>query len=385
MGVKKVKEALPAGATPETRPDLFGTRGQFARDQDGGMITFVNDADKPEYATPEASGVERGFYVADRGLPWHVALSRTLGTRELMEGRDSLLGVDEAWEALGGIEIAKVPVLTPDGVPVPGWVATVDAKTGAPTGGVVSPRYNVFQERDLIQLAVDLVDAGAIIETGAHMAGTSRFWVSLELPSLEVSVPGDESGLQSYLLLRSGHDGGMKAQAYITQVRSVCANTENLAIDRSKAVWMLSHRSRLEGHIEEARRSLGIAFKQSQEVKALTTILARKRLVDDQVREILEKAVWPVSGDSGKVSRHAAAAYEDYLESPTLDGIRGTAWGAYNAVTEYLDHVLDYKDAARRTEGRRQPADEVRAEYLIDGRGAEVKNRALRALVTAAK
>src|SRR5207302_5096346 len=43
-----------------------------------------------------------------------------------------------------------------------------------------------------------------------------------------------------------------------------------------------------------------------------------------------------------------------------IKSVRGTLWGAYNAVTEFVDH-----DRAKESLG-----------FLLDGRGAEIKQRA---------
>lgn len=43
-----------------------------------------------------------------------------------------------------------------------------------------------------------------------------------------------------------------------------------------------------------------------------------------------------------------------------IPGVRGTLWGAYNAVTEFVDHARTKQDLG----------------YLIDGGGSKLKQRA---------
>lgn len=74
MTTSTERPIAPSGFTPNLR-----------------VIPGANGGDVAEYITPEASGLESGFYVTDRGLPWHVTLSRRLDTPELMTGSDRTL------------------------------------------------------------------------------------------------------------------------------------------------------------------------------------------------------------------------------------------------------------------------------------------------------
>jgi phage/plasmid-like protein (TIGR03299 family) len=375
---------VPQDATVETRPDLFGVRGQFRPDGNGGLLSRMQD-DRPEYATPEASGVNTGFYVGDRGLPWHVALSRQLGTPELMQDAGRLLTAREAYIAAGGFQVEKVPAGDLEtGIAVPGKFVTRRADTKAPLG-IVGRGYQVFQEDTLAEFGNVLVDDGqASYETGGHMRGGAWFFLSMELNHLNISVPGDPSALRTYLLLNTSHDGSKQAGWFLTHVREVCQNTEKLARAGAVTSATLRHTGSLDGKVAQMRTALGIAFNDAEMVKEITGQLSTATLVDSQVREIFAKEVWPVKASEDdeaneRVSRHADRAFENYLASETLEGIRGTAWGAYNAITEYLDHEVTYRG------GPRQGALDARADSLLFGSGSETKDRALTALLAASK
>lgn len=383
--IQVVGAKVPKDATAKTRPDLFGTRGQLRPDGDGG-ITSAMLADKPEYASPADSGVTDGFYVEPRGLPWHVTLARQLGEAERMKGVGSLLTAAEAYVAAGCFEVEKVPVADSEtGTIVPGHFVTRRADTKEPIG-VVGRSWQAHQERDLIETCVNIVDSGeASFETAAHLSNYARFFVGMELDHLDIKVPGDPSPLRTYLLASTSHDGSKKTGFYITHVRPVCKNTERLAIAGAITEWTIRHNvGSPTGRIEEARRALQISFRNQDLFKQLTAKLAKTKVVDDQVAEILARAVWPVKAAEGdaeaeRKSRHVDRALEVYFESPNLEGIRGTAWGAYNAVTEYVDHVVDYRG------GKRQSAEDAKVDSLLYGGGAAAKDRALAALVRAGK
>jgi hypothetical protein len=134
----------------------------------------------------------------------------------------------------------------------------------------------------------------------------------------------------------------------------------------------------------EARKALGIALRTTETVKQLTERLALTSVVDQQVRDIFA-AVWPVkAGEDGDAeievkNRNAERAFALYEASPNLDGIRGTAWGAVNAVTEYLDHGVTYHGRTG------SDVTDVRAESLMFGSGHLAKERAIKAALVAAK
>lgn len=343
------------------------------------------NGDFMEYASPERSGIDTGFYDSERGLPWHVALSRRLGTRELMNDAGRLLTSGEALvESGGNFEVVLKDLAVADsGILIPGKFATVRADTGQPLG-TVGRGYKVFQNRELAEFTDILVDSGeAKYESGGLMRGGAWFFLSMELDHLGITVPGDPSDLRTYLLLTTSHDGSKKAGWHISHVRTICKNTEELAKKGAVSWYTMRHSGNLAGKVIEARAALGIAFKETEVVKEMVNALAMAKVVDAQVAEIL-KATWPVKAKDGeevveKQTRHFDRTLELYEASPNLDGIRGTAWGAYNAVTEYLDHGLTYHGR------KRQSDDDARADSLLFGSSRSAKERALKAALVLTK
>lgn len=381
VAVKEI--TVPKDATPANRPDLFGTRGQIRPDGNGG-ISSAMAADRPEYATPDVSQVDSGFYVGDRGLPWHVSLARFLNFPELMADAGKLLTTAEAI-AIGGFdfEVEKQPLAPLGSQQVfPNRWATVRTDTGAPLG-VVGPTYKVAQNAEAFGFLDAVVDSGeAKWETAGVMRGGSWTFASLELDHLGIIVPGDPSDLKTYLLIINSFDGSRKLGGYVTRVRTVCKNTSELAKKGAVSRFEIKHSGTLDGKIAAAREALGIAFKNTEMVRELTEQLATTKLLDRQVRDIFEKAVWPLEDDlteTAKEKHHSQQAFALYLASPNLEGIRGTAWGMYNAVTEYLDWGVKY---ASRTRG--DDAD-ARADSLLFGHAKDLKDRALDAALAKAK
>lgn len=337
--------------------------------------------DWAEFASPEKSQVENGVYVRERGLPWHVKLSRLLGSPELMQGNDGLMDLERVFELVP--ELASDVSLKPiyvgrKGAIIEGKLATVRELDGKPLG-IVTPRYQVFQNRAAFGFLDTLVDDGqAKYETAGTLRGGAVSFISMELDELDINVPGDDSSVRTYLSAINSFDGSFPYEAMVSHVRTTCINTARLARKGSLSHFRLKHTGSFEGKVAVARDALGITFKAAKEFEAIANRLADKAVSDDDVLAVYRKA-WNFSEElsEGRQERHhSTLAYENYLNSETIpDTMRGNGWGAFNAATEYLDHIVDWK-------GKTRDTDSVRALELLDGTGQDKKELILKELLT---
>lgn len=314
--------------------------------------------------------VESMAWVGDRGLPWWVG-SRADTARLKTELADLATG-EEIREAAGlnwTVEKKEIYVGR-KGLKVPDKWATVRSDSGEPLG-VVGRAYTPVQNDALDAWGDALVDSGsAKYETAGSLRGGRTVFFSMELDGLDVNVAGKSpDALKTYLLLTNSHDGSKALEAVITPVRVVCVNTLNMALGRKKASFKMRHVGGVEGKLIAAREALGITFQYQELFSEIAGKLAMKRVVDEQVEEIM-RAVWPISEDRYEHSL-ASAAVDLYHSSPTLEGIRGTGWGVLNAVAEYAD--WEAKFAGRGVATR----DDVRAGSILWGQAKMRKERAL--------
>jgi phage/plasmid-like protein (TIGR03299 family) len=248
----------------------------------------------------------------------------------------------------------------------------------------------VLQAEEAFSFGDNIVDAG-----GAHwgragqLRGGETIFGCMELEGMDISVPGDDGELKPYLLIVNSFGGFTPFCGILAYVRPVCQNTFQMAYGtKTPHRFAIRHTGTLDGKLAMARDALGIAFRHTAETKEAIDRLAMARIVDAQVQELFETVVWPLNPDAPqgmKDNSNASKAFSNYLTSETIDGIRGTAWGVYNAVTEYVDHLTEYKP--KRGEGGFQTgnADELRTfSAILDG-GAKRKDVALKALLALAK
>jgi phage/plasmid-like protein (TIGR03299 family) len=325
--------------------------------------------------------VESMAWVGDRGLPWWVNTSED---RARIKTELDGLATGPRIRVAAGLDwsVEKEAIRTESGVVIPDRFATVRQDTKAPLG-VVGRSYTVVNNDALDEWGDALVDASdAKYETAGSLRGGRVVFYSMELNHLEINVGGDavDEAIKVFLLLTNTHDGSRSLEALITPVRVVCANTLTMAMHAATASFRLRHIGSMDGKIMAAREALGITFRYVDALKANAEKLILKQVVDAQVFDIMSKAVWPVDPEwtPDRMDRSAAVkAFDLYRSADNLANIRGTAWGALNAVAEYADH-----EAAFAARGAGSTAD-VRASSILYGNAKRAKERALTALLKA--
>lgn len=277
--------------------------------------------------------VESMMYSTQRGVPWH-----KLGT--------AVDGLQTAADALvkGGLDwtVDQVGIQTVDGTLIPGKVANRRTSDGSILG-VVGNGYTVIQNADAFAFADSIVDdGGAKYETAGSLRGGQVVFLSMELPR-HIKVDGDDSPIDTFLMLTNTHNGFAAMQAVITPVRVVCANTLAQALHGARDRFTLRHTKNAMDRIGAAREALRLSFAYLDTFETIANELVRKDVTEKDARRILAK-VFPVPVDATDEQREHSAfakALANWKRSETIDdAIRMTGWGLYNAVAEYVDHEI---------------------------------------------
>ena len=210
--------------------------------------------------------------------------------------------------------------------------------------GVVGERYKVLQNEELFQFGDNLLDGGQWETAGCIKNGTVVFG-SLALDretNLDPTGRGDK--INNYLLVHTSHDGSLAIQASVTPVRVVCQNTLNMAVGRNgkgaKQSFRIRHTQTLQGKVAAAREALGMANTYLDEFDKIANEMISKEISDKQFFDIItavyEKPELDVKGAMTKWETKIDVLNDIYF-GETCVNIKGTAWGAYNALTERLD------------------------------------------------
>jgi phage/plasmid-like protein (TIGR03299 family) len=210
--------------------------------------------------------------------------------------------------------------------------------------GVVGERYKVLQNEELFQFGDNLLDGGRWETAGSIKNGTVVFGSLALNRNTELDPKGRGDKVNNYLLVHTSHDGSLAIQASVTPVRVVCQNTLNMAVGsngkRAKQSFRIRHTQTVHGKVQAAREALGLANQYLDEFDKAAAEMIAKEISDKTFFDIIN-AVYPKPEENAKGAltkwENKIDVLNDIYNGPTCENIKGTAWGAYNALTERLD------------------------------------------------
>jgi phage/plasmid-like protein (TIGR03299 family) len=248
--------------------------------------------------------------------------------------------------------------------------------------GIVGTKYKVVQNMEVFNALDTLVDAGdARYAAAGEFNGGANIWMVLELPQ-GVQVANDPHA--AFLLVKTSHDGSSSVVIKPIIERLFCANQVNGLISNSRQkyneyTYRMTHSTNQELSISDIRNITQLTYTAIADYQLVANNLLNKDMSREQAVNFFKK-VWALPttvedkpydlltrGERKQqtIAKDARAkAWAIYSESETQENIRGTAFGAWQAVIEYADHHA--------TGG----ADRLAAATL-SGRNDKVKTKAL--------
>src|SRR5215208_6535247 len=243
-------------------------------------------------------------------------------------------------------------------VPVPKHVANVRSDTGAVVG-VVGDGYEPLQNRAAFAFCDAITDSGRAHWIGAGVTrGGARVHGLMRLDR-EIKIGGAEGeDVLPLLSFRNGHDGGLAVTVSVAPFRLACLNGMLLPLADAQRTWKARHTANVEAKLADARRTLGIAWRYYDELERLGGRLIGERIGESEFERFLARLVplpepRPDATEGGRAVRNVERVREAirtaYRATPDLENIRGTRWGALQAVTAYVDYVQSTRQTAGRT------------------------------------
>ena len=220
-------------------------------------------------------------------------------------------------------------------------------KTQTDVLGIVGERYAPLQNEELFAFGDNILDGGGRWETAGSLKGGRVVFGSLALERETVLDPnGVADVVKTYLLINTSHDGSIAIQASITPVRVVCANTLNVALNRTKKKdgvkqsFKIRHTQTAEGKITVARQALGMANSYMDAFDKMAHAMIAKEISAKDFNDIILAAYpKPDLDTKGAVKKweNKVDMINDIYTGEYNGMISGNAWGAFNALTERLD------------------------------------------------
>lgn len=213
---------------------------------------------------------------------------------------------------------------------------------------VVGKRYKVVQNEDLFAFGDNLLDGGASWESAGSIKNGRVVFGSLVIPKQFTLDPnGANDKTVTYLVVSTSHDGSTGIQALVTPVRVVCQNTLNIAIKNAKQSFKIRHTQTVDGKLAAAREALNLTFSYMDTFQKEAEVLFNTKINDVQFNKLITE-LYPKPEEGSKAGltkwENKVDVINDlYFKSPTVETVKGTAWGAFNALTERLDYYRGRK------------------------------------------
>lgn len=293
------------------------------------------------------------------GLDWSVSKCELVGKmpidfdRTTDEGLDKILEIQNNGGFIHGKDIYRL---------CDNSFATYRTDYNIPLG-VVKSKYTPVQNKEAFTFFDDAIGKNkAIWQTAGFFGNGERIFVSAKLPD-NILVKGDP--VENYLVFTNSHDGSSGVKILFTPIRVVCQNTLNAAIKGASNYVSFRHTSNVHGKINIAQEILGItsimASKTAEYYNYLSTIkctdndvvnficnnvlslteVQNLNLTGHNFQELIYRSYSAVQ--DAKISTRKLNVINDtwdyYQDGIGQREIRGTMWGAVNAISGYYSNV----------------------------------------------
>jgi phage/plasmid-like protein (TIGR03299 family) len=210
--------------------------------------------------------------------------------------------------------------------------------------GVMTKQYRPVQNVEAFAFTDALLNMGGTREVLYESAGSLKkgrvTWLLARMDP-GITIAGDQ--IIPYLLFQNSFDGSMGVRVCITAERVVCWNTLTLALQQAPRCWSIQHRTNVLEHLHDAAKTLELSEAYITQLPDTAEKMIATTLYPNEVKKLLEEIIEPVhpesliSNENAEVRRAAVRKIHD--ESANIKPFRDTAWGWYQAVTDYVAHV----------------------------------------------
>jgi len=278
------------------------------------------------------------FYYGDK--PWHglgQQLENPATSKEAMEAAK----LD--WE------VEKQQIYLESNVPVKNKFATVRKDRPETVLGIVGSSYMPLQNAEAFGFFASIVGEGqAIYHTAGSLLEGKLVWILAKLPGV-IRVT-DEDITEKYLLLSNSHDGSSAVQIKFTPMRVVCNNTLTMAF-HDQQFLSVYHQRDIKARLSDVPKLLNIINTRFTEIEATLKELVKIQMTDVTLDKYLhdvfpdpkrkkDEKLYEYELARAKTNREWSKYFFENGVGNNLPGVSGSLWGAFNGVTELIDHKV---------------------------------------------
>jgi len=202
--------------------------------------------------------------------------------------------------------------------------------------------WKPFQNVDAFSFLDELTQSlEAKIEVCGALGNGHKVWCLAKLP--ESIVIDNVDIVDQYILIVNSHDGSGSVKIFLTPIRVVCNNTLTLALRGRHGGYNIRHTGALVNRVDEAREALGMIntdfYAWGEQAALLLDIDLTEHQMDMYFIDALD-LTYSKEGNLTTRSQNLLNTVKSNLDNTTnkIGNMKDTAWAAYNALTEAIDH-----------------------------------------------
>ena len=244
--------------------------------------------------------------------------------------------------------------------------------------GTVGNRYQIYQNSDMWQFIEEFQkQSGMKLETAGSLRNGQTTWVLAKNTCFE-PLKGDP--IEEYFLFKNSFDGCSPISCMFTNIRVVCNNTLTAALRDTKNIFNVRHTKSASEQIKEVQKALLLKTKYQHQIGDLFEKLTKIKMNTKKTESFVSEIIFPAFNtkkDNEELSQKAETRRKNKIEQiislvdsgtgTNIPGVKGTAYGLFNALTEWSDHEKTMKVGEDRDEK------EVRFENVFFGTGSKFK------------
>ena len=142
------------------------------------------------------------------------------------------------------------------------------------------------------------------------------------------------------MLLYNCHDGSSKIRVKLTPIRVVCNNTLTAALSGSDQEVQIKHTAAAPEKLQEAHKVLELTNQLYRELDYIFNRMALRKVTSQQLVDYVKTLVPDNPEAESNTRTENTRNHILYLHDDTKEAAmhKGTLFGAFNAVTELVDH-----------------------------------------------
>jgi hypothetical protein len=216
------------------------------------------------------------------------------------------------------------------------------------TLGIVSDRYQPLQNSAAFRFFdIFLAEKDCFISSAVSLHNGRKVCIVAQLEDNQREVVKNDI-VSTYLILATSHDGSLSTTIKFTNVRVVCNNTLVVALAGNGAQKSVRHTVSQESKLEQIKAQINLYKMNFENEIDIYKELARRPMNIESARNYLETLFADeLNAFSKKNERNATLqdvriAKRSLLNLKTnpdlqLEGVAGTAWAGFNAVTRAIE------------------------------------------------